>query len=73
MCWVFVAAQALSLVVVSGGYSLIALGQLLTAVASPVAEHRLSGSRASVVAACGLSSGSSQASEHRLTGCGGWA
>ena len=39
VCWVFVAAQALSLVEVSGGYSLIALRQLLTAVASPVAEH----------------------------------
>jgi len=39
--WVFVAACGLSLVVVSGGYCLVAVQGLLTAVASLVVEHRL--------------------------------
>ena len=38
LCWVFVAARGLSLVVASGGYSLL---RLLIAMASLVAEHRL--------------------------------
>ena len=48
-CWVSLAAHGLSLTVASGGYSLVA-------VASPVAEHRLEGAQASVVAAPGLQS-----------------
>ena len=44
----------LSLVVVSGVYSLDAVHGRLTAVASLVAEHRLYGAQASVVAAHGL-------------------
>ena len=43
---------------------------LLTEVASLVAGHGLSGARASVLAACGLSSCGSRASEHRLNSCG---
>ena len=39
-CWVFVAVCGLSLVVASGGYSLVAVGRLLITVASLVAEHR---------------------------------
>ena len=39
--WVFIAARGLSLAAESGGYSLVALCQLLTAVTSLVAEHRL--------------------------------
>ena len=39
--WVFVAACGLSLVVASGGYSLVAVHGLIMAVASLVAEHRL--------------------------------
>ena len=39
-----------SLVVASGGYSLVAVCGLLIAVASLIAEHGLWGSRASVVA-----------------------
>ena len=39
--WVFVAACELSLVVVSGGYSLVAEHVLLIEVASLVEEHRL--------------------------------
>ena len=41
-------------VVVSRAYSLVAVPRLLTAVASLVAEHRLSGTWASVVSAHGL-------------------
>ena len=43
LCWVFVAAQALSLVVASGGCSLAGVCWLLIAVASLVAERRLWG------------------------------
>ena len=39
---------------VKGGYSLVAVHRLLMAVASLVAEHRLQGTRASVVPAPGL-------------------
>ena len=39
--WVFVAAQGLSLVELSGGYSLAVVCGLLTAVASFVEEHGL--------------------------------
>ena len=39
--WVFVALRGLSLVVASGGYSLVVNHGLLIAVASPVAEHGL--------------------------------
>ena len=41
LCWVFVATCGLSLVVASGGYSLVSVCRLLTAVASLAAEHRL--------------------------------
>ena len=57
------------LVAASGGYSLVAVGRLLTEVASLV-EHRLWGLQATVIAAHGLSSCSSQALEHRLNSCG---
>ena len=40
LCWVFVAARGLSLVVVSGGYSVV-VRRLLIGVASLVAEHGL--------------------------------
>ena len=50
-----------SLVVVSRGYTLVAVSRLLIAVASLVAEHELSGTWASVLAAHGL-----RALEHRL-------
>ena len=56
LCWVFVAARGLSLVAVSLGYALGAVLRLLIAVASLVAECRLQGAWASVVAADGLSS-----------------
>ena len=39
--WVLVAAHRLSLVVVSGGYSLVVVRRLLIEVASLVAEYRL--------------------------------
>ena len=39
--WIFVAVHDISLVAVSGGYSLIALYRLLIAVVSLVVEHRL--------------------------------
>ena len=58
---------------VSGGYSLVALLGLLTAVASLVAQHGLWGMWVSVVVARGLSSCSSWALEHRLSSCGTWA
>ena len=53
-----------------GGSSLVAVPRLLIPVASLVAEHWLWGPQASVVAAPGLSSCSSQALEHRISNCG---
>ena len=41
LCWVFVAAHGLSLVVVSRGLLFIAVCGLLIAMTSPVAEHGL--------------------------------
>ena len=54
LCWVFVAACGFSLVVGSWGYSLVAIHGLLIAMVSPVSEHSLEGTQASVAAACGL-------------------
>ena len=48
-----------SSLVVSRGYSLLEACRLLVVVASPVAEHRLWGTWASLAVACGLSSCSS--------------
>ena len=59
--FVLCCCRGLSLVAVSGGYTLAAVHGLLTAVASLVAEHRLQGVQASVVAAPGLSSCGAQA------------
>ena len=41
MCWVFIAVHALSLVVMSEGYSLVVVLELLIALAFLAAEHRL--------------------------------
>ena len=41
LCWVFITARGLSLVVASGGYSLAAVHGLLTVATSLVAEHGL--------------------------------
>ena len=41
LCWVLFVAHRLSLIVVSGGYSLIVVGGLLIAVACLVVEHGL--------------------------------
>ena len=59
----------LSLVVVSGGYSLVVVHKFVNAIAYLVVEHRLQSARASVVAAGELRSCSSQALEHRLNSC----
>lgn len=40
-CWIFVVAQAFSLVVISGGYSLVLASGLHIVVASLVADHGL--------------------------------
>ena len=54
----------------SGGSSLVVVQGLLAGVASLVLDYGLCGAWASIVAACGLSSCSSQALEHRLNSCG---
>ena len=41
LCWVFITVRRLSLVLVSGGYSLAAVHRLLTVATSLVAEHGL--------------------------------
>ena len=69
LCWVFVAAHWLSLVVASGGYSLAEMQELLIVGASLVEQCVLKGTQASVVA-CGLSSWGSQPPE--LISCGTW-
>ena len=48
LCWVFIAARVFSLVVASGGYSLVAMRELLIAMTS-IVQHRLWGMWASVV------------------------
>ena len=58
------------LVVASRGYSLVVGCRLLIVVASLVGKHGLWGVQASVIAARELSSCSSQAQEHRFSGCG---
>ena len=63
------ALRRLSLVA-SVGYSLDVVCRLLVTVASLGVEHRLWGAWASVVAARGLSSCSSQVVGHRLSGHG---
>ena len=70
--WVFIAACGLSLVAVSGGYS------LLSARASHCSGFSCCGAwalgvQSSVVVACGLSSCGLWALEHRLSGCGAQA
>ena len=50
LCLVFTVAHGLSLAVVSGGYSLVAVRGLFTAVASLVAEHGLQSSGTGAVA-----------------------
>ena len=54
LCWVSVAAQAFSLVAVSGDFSLLVVHGLLFAVVSLVAKHELWGTRTSLVAALKL-------------------
>ena len=68
--WVFVAVCGLSLVVESGGYSLVLAHGLHIVVASFVVEHGLLGIWSSVVAACSLSSCISRAPKGRLRSCG---
>ena len=41
LCWVFAAAHQLSLVAVSGGYSLVTMSGLLIRLAPLLVEHRL--------------------------------
>ena len=55
LCWAFLAVLRLSLVTASRGCSLVAVCRLLIAVAPLVMEHGLSGVRASVIVAHGLS------------------
>ena len=66
LCWVFIAAQAFSLVVASRGYSLVVIRGLIME-ASLVAEHRLQGTLASVAVACRLWSTGSIAVVHWLS------
>ena len=62
--WFFVAAHRLSLVAVSGGYSLLWCGGFYCCGAQAL------GAQTSVVVACGLRSCGSQALERRLSSCG---
>ena len=62
-----------SLAVESRSCSLVAMHELLIAVASLVVEHRLQGTWISVLVAHMLGSCSFQGPEHRLNSCGAWA
>ena len=53
-----------------GGFSLVVVLGLLTAVASLFAEHRFQCMQVSVAVALGLGSHGSWALEHRLNSCG---
>ena len=72
LCWVFVAACGLSLVVASGGYS-CCCAQASHCGGFSCCGARALGTRASVVVAHGLSSCGSRALERRLSSCGAWA
>ena len=67
------ATRGLSLVSGSGGDSVVAVLELLIAVATSVAEHGLQSARASEAVAGNLSSCSSPALEHGLSSRGLWA
>ena len=54
----------------SGNYLLVLVHRLLLAVPFLVVEHKLQGTQALVAVACGASSCSSRALEHRLNSCG---
>ena len=69
MCCVFVAVWAFSSCSERGLLFVVVLG-LLTAGVSLVVERGLSGARALVMEALGLSICSSRALEHRLSSCG---
>ena len=60
----------LSLVMASGGYSVVVVQGLLIVVAFLVAEYELKGTEGSAVAACELRGCSLQALGHRLSSCG---
>ena len=68
----FCCCTGFSLVVMSWGYSLVAVHRLLIAAPSLVVEHVLQGALASAVMAQGLNSCGSQVPEHRLDGHGTW-
>ena len=53
LCWVFLAARGLSLVVASRDYSLVGVLRLLITVASLVAKHRFYVAQASAVVVSG--------------------
>ena len=59
-----------SLVGASGGYFLVVMCGLFIVVASPVAEHRLESTWASVAVVCALSSCGCWTLEPRLSSCG---
>ena len=66
----------LFLVALRGRYSVVVVSRLLTAMPSFVTENRLQVNcrhKASVVATHGVCSFGSQALEHGLSSCGGWA
>ena len=69
LCWVFIAARGLSLVVVSRGYSSLRCAGFSLRGFSCCGAQAL-GTRASVVVACGLSSCGLRAVERRLSSCG---
>ena len=68
--YLLILVRGLSLAAASGGYTLVAVRGLLIASASLAVEHTLQGTLSSLVVACGLSSCSSRAPEHRLNSCG---
>ena len=67
-CWV-----GFSLVAENGGYSRVAVHEVLIEVVSLSSEHGLKGAQASAIAAYVLSSCISWVLEHRLNSCGVWA
>ena len=70
LCWVFVAVEVFSLVMASGGYSVIAGCRILIALASLIVGHRLQGVQTGIAADHGLSSCGYRALEHKLNSDG---
>ena len=72
LCWVFIAACRVSLVLESEGYSLVGVCELFIMMTPLIVEHRLQAAQALAVGAHGLRSCGPWALDWGLNTCGAW-